>query len=112
MAQWNKNNQDYLNQERSLFEVYNVATSDGEQVTETNRFPVSIGNTTVSIGNTVSVSGTVNIGTIPEFSLPPSPCNHLPLPFPFSPLRPPVPPSSLFRPLFSLPCPRLDSSHR
>ena len=69
MAQWNKTTQDFLNQERSLFETFNVATSDGEQVTETNRFPVSIGNTTVSIGNTVSISGTVNIGTIPEVEI-------------------------------------------
>ena len=69
MAQWNKNTQDFLNQERSLFEVFNVATSDGEQVTEINRFPVSIGNTTVSIGNTVDVSGTVNIGTMPEVEI-------------------------------------------
>ena len=69
MAQWNKTTQDFLNQERSLFEVYNVATSDGEQVTEINRFPVSIGNTTVSIGNTVDVSGTVNIGTMPEVEI-------------------------------------------
>ena len=31
MAQWNKNTQDYLNQERSLFETYNIADHWGNQ---------------------------------------------------------------------------------
>ena len=31
MAQWNKNTQDFLNQERSLFEVVNIADHWGEQ---------------------------------------------------------------------------------
>ena len=31
MAQWNKNEQDYLNQERSLFEVFNIADHWGNQ---------------------------------------------------------------------------------
>jgi len=31
MAQWNKNEQDFLNQERSLFEVYNIADHWGNQ---------------------------------------------------------------------------------
>ncbi len=42
MAQWNITTQDYLNQERSLFEVNGVATRDGKIVDEYNRFPVSI----------------------------------------------------------------------
>ena len=42
MAIWNKNDQDYLNQERSLFEVNGVATRDGKIVDELNRFPVTI----------------------------------------------------------------------
>ena len=42
MAQWNITTQDYLNQERSLFEVNGVATRDGHIVDEYNRFPVSI----------------------------------------------------------------------
>ena len=41
MAIWNITTQDYLNQERSLFEVFNVATKDGQEVDEYNRFPVS-----------------------------------------------------------------------
>jgi len=42
MAQWNITTQDYLNQERSLFEVNGVATRDGKIVDEYNRFPVTI----------------------------------------------------------------------
>ena len=42
MAQWNKNTQDFLNQERTLFEVNGIATRDGHIVDEYNRFPVSI----------------------------------------------------------------------
>jgi hypothetical protein len=39
MAQWNKTTQDFSkSDERSLFEVFNVATSDGQQVTETKSF--------------------------------------------------------------------------
>jgi hypothetical protein len=42
MAQWNKNTQDFLNQERTLFEVNGVATRDGRIVDNINRFPVSV----------------------------------------------------------------------
>lgn len=41
MAQWNIQIQDYLNQERSLFEVVGVATSDGQIVSLENPFPVT-----------------------------------------------------------------------
>ncbi|AOO17521.1 virion structural protein [Cyanophage S-RIM12] len=47
MAQWNKNTQDFLNQERTLFEVVNIADHWGEQTdwrpqfTGKNRFKVS-----------------------------------------------------------------------
>ena len=42
MAQWNKVSQDYLNQERSLFEVPMIATRDGRVVDKYNRFPVDV----------------------------------------------------------------------
>jgi hypothetical protein len=42
MAQFNKNDQDFLNQERTLFEVNMVANKNGEVVTKTNRFPVDV----------------------------------------------------------------------
>ena len=42
MAQFNKNTQDFLNQERTLFEVNMVANKNGKVVTTTNRFPVDV----------------------------------------------------------------------
>ena len=42
MAQFNKNTQDFLNQERTLFEVNMIANKNGEVVTTTNRFPVDV----------------------------------------------------------------------
>jgi len=41
MAQWNIQIQDYLNQERSLFEVVGVASSDGQIISLQNPFPVT-----------------------------------------------------------------------
>ena len=82
MAQFNKNTQDFLNQERSLFEVNMIANKNGEVVTETNRFPVGIGTTgfvainqggspvtfnnpfPVSLGSSnITITGDVNVGT-------------------------------------------------
>jgi hypothetical protein len=42
MAQWNKNTQDYLNQEKTLFEVPLLATKDGHVVDSYNPLPVTI----------------------------------------------------------------------
>ena len=42
MAQFNKNTQDFLDQERSLFEVNMIANKNGQVVTKTNRFPVDV----------------------------------------------------------------------
>ena len=41
MAQFNKNEQDFLNQERTLFEVMMIANKNGEVVTLDNPFPVT-----------------------------------------------------------------------
>ena len=41
MAQWNIQTQDFLNQERSLFEVVGVASSDGQIIGPQNPFPVT-----------------------------------------------------------------------
>ena len=41
MAQFNKNTQDFLNQERTLFEVNMIANKNGEVVTIDNPFPVT-----------------------------------------------------------------------
>ena len=61
MAQWNSGIQTYLRDGTTLFEVFNVATIDGQQVTFDNPFPVSIGSSNISIGGTVVIPGTIEI---------------------------------------------------
>jgi hypothetical protein len=65
MAQWNKNTQDFLNQERTLFEVFNVATKDGEQVSYSNPFPVSLGSSTITIVGDITIPTTVSVASSP-----------------------------------------------
>ena len=55
MAQWNKNTQDFLNQERSLFEVNGIATKDGQIVSITNPFPVT-GNIGIQSGSIITLN--------------------------------------------------------
>ena len=55
MAQWNKVNQDFLNQERSLFEVPMIATKDGNPVSFENPFPVSLGSSNITITGDVNI---------------------------------------------------------
>ena len=66
MAQWNIQTQDYLNQERSLFEVFNVATKDGEQVSVDNPFPVSLGSSSITIIGDITIPGIVTVTSSPE----------------------------------------------
>jgi len=66
MAIWNKNDQDYLNQERSLFEVFNVATKDGEQVSYSNPFPVSLGSSSITIIGDITIPGIVTVTSSPN----------------------------------------------
>ena len=61
MAQWNITTQDYLNQERSLFEVFNVATTDGEQVSYFNPFPVSFPTTQSDAFNRIRTSNPLTL---------------------------------------------------
>ena len=63
MAQWNKTTQDFLNQERSLFEVFNVATIDGQQVTFDNPFPVSLGSSNITINGSITIPTTVSVAS-------------------------------------------------
>ena len=62
MAIWNKIDQDYLNQERSLFEVFMVSTKDGNPVDTNNPFPVTgtvgISSETVKTINLIAFEGT------------------------------------------------------
>jgi hypothetical protein len=55
MAQWNITTQDYLNQERSLFEVVGVASSDGQIISDQNPFPVT-GNIGIQTGTYVTIN--------------------------------------------------------
>jgi len=66
MAQWNKVEQDYLNQERSLFEVNMIATKDGSPVSFENPFPVSLGSSNITINGDVSIGATVDVSSTQE----------------------------------------------
>lgn len=66
MAQWNITTGDYLNQERSLFEVVGVASSDGQIISETNRFPVSLGSSNITINGAIVIPGIVTVTSSPE----------------------------------------------
>jgi hypothetical protein len=61
MAQFNKNTQDFLNQERTLFEVPMIANKNGEVVTIDNPFPVSLGSSNITISGEVVIPGTIEI---------------------------------------------------
>jgi hypothetical protein len=59
MAIWNIQTQDYLNQERSLFEVFNVATKDGVEVSTDNPFPVT-GTVGISSDTVITINPDTN----------------------------------------------------
>ena len=63
MAQWNKVNQDFLNQERSLFEVNMIATKDGNPVSFENPFPVSLGSSTIIINGDITIPATISVAS-------------------------------------------------
>jgi hypothetical protein len=59
MAQFNKNEQDFLNQERTLFEVMMIANKNGEVVTLDNPFPVT-GTVGISSETVVTINPDTN----------------------------------------------------
>ena len=61
MAQFNKNDQDFLNQERTLFEVNMIANKNGEVVTVDNPFPVSLGSSNITINGDITIPGIVSV---------------------------------------------------
>ena len=63
MAQWNITTQDYLNQERSLFEVVGVASSDGRVISYQNPFPVSLGSSSITINGNITIPTTVSVAS-------------------------------------------------
>ena len=66
MAQFNKNTQDFLNQERTLFEVNMIANKNGEVVTYDNPFPVSLGSSTITIVGDITIPTTVSVASSQE----------------------------------------------
>jgi hypothetical protein len=66
MAQFNKNEQDFLNQERTLFEVNMIANKNGQVVTIDNPFPVSLGSSNITINGDITIPGIVTVTSTPE----------------------------------------------
>jgi len=66
MAQFNKNEQDFLNQERTLFEVNMIANKNGEVVTIDNPFPVSLGSSNITINGSITIPGIVTVTSTPD----------------------------------------------
>jgi hypothetical protein len=66
MAQFNKNEQDFLNQERTLFEVNMIANKNGEVVTTNNPFPVSLGSSNITINGNITIPGIVTVTSTPD----------------------------------------------
>ena len=67
MANFRKDLQDFgpYGHDKSVFEVPMIANKNGEVVTTTNPFPVTIQDG----GNSITVDGTVNIGTMPNVTV-------------------------------------------
>ena len=65
MAQFNKNDQDFLNQERTLFEVNMIANKNGQVVTVDNPFPVSLGSSSITINGDITIPTTVSVASSP-----------------------------------------------
>jgi len=66
MAQFNKNEQDFLNQERTLFEVNMIANKNGQIVTYENPFPVSLGSSNITINGNITIPGIVTVTSSPN----------------------------------------------
>jgi hypothetical protein len=68
MAQFNTGNNAFQAGNKTLFEVNQIATNDGELVTINNRFPVDIGNASISISGNVNINtpNTVTVNSTPQ----------------------------------------------
>ena len=68
MAQFNTGNNSFQAQNKTLFEVNQIATSNGSLVTTGNRLPVDIGNTSISISGNVNINtpNTVTVSSTPQ----------------------------------------------
>jgi hypothetical protein len=97
MAQWNKSTQDFLNQERTLFEVNMLANKDGNVVDATHPLPVT---------------GDVNIGTMPEVEIKNDLNNPIPVTGTIATTSPTGTTDAFGRQRVSAPLTLFDSSHR
>ena len=66
MAQFNKNTQEFLSQETTLFEVNMIANKNGNVVTVDNPFPVSLGSSNITINGDITIPGIVTVTSTPE----------------------------------------------
>ena len=66
MAQWNKSTQDFLNQERTLYEVNMLANKDGAPIDQANPLHVSLGSESITITGDVNIGTTVTVDSTPE----------------------------------------------
>jgi hypothetical protein len=66
MAQFNSANGSYQTHNKTLFEVNQIATSNGAVVSNTNRFPVTLGSENITITGNVNVSSVVAVNSSPS----------------------------------------------
>jgi hypothetical protein len=66
MAQFNTGNNAYQAGNKTLFEVNQIATANGELVTNANPFPVTLGSDNITITGNVNVGTTVSVNSTPE----------------------------------------------
>ena len=65
MAQFNTANNSFQGQAKTLFEVNQIATANGNLVTNTNPFPVTLGSQNITITGNVNVGTTVSVNSTP-----------------------------------------------
>ena len=66
MAQFNTANGSFQAQAKTLFEVNQIATKDGNPVSNTNPFPVTLGSENITITGSVNIGTTVEVSSTPE----------------------------------------------
>lgn len=66
MAQFNTANGSFQSQAKTLFEVNQIATKDGNPVSNTNPFPVTLGSENITITGSVNIGTTVEVSSTPE----------------------------------------------
>jgi hypothetical protein len=70
MAIWNKTTQAYINDNKTLFEVSQLATKDGIPVSDANPFPVTLGSANITITGNVNVGTEIRVNNTEQQSIP------------------------------------------